>query len=58
MFTGEPDFFLYGRMFFPTGELEAMMARRATQYTQYVLTGLSSSDPRDPIQVSYYCLYK
>ncbi|KAI9598024.1 hypothetical protein BDF19DRAFT_382944 [Syncephalis fuscata] len=50
--SGDPDFFLYGRMFFPTGVLEAMMARRTTISTQYVLTGLSSSDPRDPIQLT------
>ncbi|RKP06289.1 hypothetical protein THASP1DRAFT_18658, partial [Thamnocephalis sphaerospora] len=47
----EPEALLYGRMFLPTGELEALIARRTSAHSQYLVTGFSSPDVRQPLHV-------
>lgn len=38
-----PDYLLYGRMFFPGARLEAMYVRRISEYLQYSVTAVNSA---------------
>lgn len=37
-----PDYLLYGRMFFPGARLEAMYVRRLSEHLQYLVTAVNS----------------
>ncbi|KAI8993636.1 hypothetical protein BDB01DRAFT_903122 [Pilobolus umbonatus] len=52
----QPDYLLYGRMFFPGARLEAMYVRRLSDHLQYLITAvnsLRSPSPHVAMQLQY-----
>ena len=53
----DPDYLLYGRMFFPGARLEAMYVRRISKHVQYSVTAVNNArayvSPQVAMQLQY-----
>lgn len=56
-YLANPDYLLYGRMFFPGARLEAMYVRRLSEHLQYLVTAVNSprvyNSPQVAMQLQY-----